>query len=159
MFVSQPWSLNCRCVSSLWCSEADEAPDAPEPPEPGGKRKRRREGEGAGKVPKRRRSARGGQEPVVIEDDPPAEGPAGRGRLSRARGAGAAEQTPVQKGSVVVLEDTPPPARTEKGDAAPASLYLCWAQWLSCMSIMRVIALVSSENICCSVNLIIEWLY
>ncbi|XP_035262190.1 ATPase family AAA domain-containing protein 5b [Anguilla anguilla] len=120
-------------------AEADgdpETPSLPEAPELGGKRKRRRDGEGEGegvqKVPKRRRSARGEREAIVIADDPPAatgppdppaRAPAGRGRLSRARGGGqprqeaeadAAERTPAHKGPVILLEDTPPPGQAER---------------------------------------------
>ncbi|KAJ8363504.1 hypothetical protein SKAU_G00123350 [Synaphobranchus kaupii] len=120
--------------ASVEADKGPKAPSLPELPEVGGKRKRRREGEGVGKVPKRRRSARGEQEAIVIVDDPPAacgraagpsdppvQEPAGKGRLGRAcRGrqpqqeADVAERTPVQKGAIVLLEDTPPPGHTEK---------------------------------------------
>ncbi|KAJ8283691.1 hypothetical protein COCON_G00025410 [Conger conger] len=100
--------------ASAEADRAPEAPVAPEVPELGGKRKRRQEGQAAGKLPKRRRSARGEQEPIVIEDDPPAaccpaQGPAGRARLSRARGASEPQQgADVQNASPVLLEDPSP---------------------------------------------------
>ncbi|KAJ8264082.1 hypothetical protein GJAV_G00144890 [Gymnothorax javanicus] len=130
------WFLKKREEHLLRPVSADKVTQTPsptDPPEACGKRKRRGDGEAVGKLPKRRRSARGEQEVVVITDDSPVGqtdpsavvAPVGRARLRRARGgrlvqqgAVVAERTPVQNDAVIVLTDSPPPGNTDQVDCA-----------------------------------------